>query len=342
MKKKARIAVAAISMIAAAIAWFSLAGRLERARVETPLPGAAAPSGPAVDTAALMEDVRVLAAPGLAGRRTGSPGSKQAQAYIAKRFEQVGLQPFGASYVMPFSFTHTSIKGLFSPGKAHKTEYPSAANLVGFIKGSKYPDRYLVVSAHYDHLGTKNTLVYHGADDNASGIGAMLAVAAAFKASPPENTIVFAAFDSEELGKQGAKAFIAKLPFPRAGLVMNLNLDMVSRNDENQIWASGLYHYPALKPLVEAAARRSTLQVRVGHDRPMYLAGSVEDWTGSSDHQAFHEAGVPYVYFGVADHADYHQPTDTFDKINPVFFSSATSLLIDVARTADKNLSSIR
>lgn len=333
-----RVAIA-FALIGMALGWIYLAGRLERSRSAMPLPGAAKASGPAVNTAQLMEDVRTLAAPELAGRRTGTEGSKLAQAYIHKRFTALGLQHFGTGYVMPFSFTRASIKAVLS-GKPYKTQYPTAANLVSFIKGSKYPDRYLVVSAHYDHLGVKNGKTYVGADDNASGVAAMLAVAAAFKANPPENTIVFAAFDSEELGKQGAKAFVKALPFPRAGLLMNLNLDMISRNDQNQIWASGLHHYPALRPLVADAARRSTLQVRTGHDKPMYLAGTVEDWTDSSDHSAFHAAAVPYLYLGVADHADYHQPTDTFDKINPVFFSSAAGLAVDVAVTADKHFAS--
>ena len=323
-------------------AYFHVAGRMELGRSATPLQGTLTSSGPTVNTAILMEDVRTLASPAFGGRRTGSDGSKLAQAYIAKRFTDIGLQPFGASYVQPFSFSHTSLKGLVTPGKPYKTEYPSAANLVGFIKGSKYPDRYIVVSAHYDHLGTRNGQIYAGADDNASGVAAMLAVAASFKTAPPEHTIVFAAFDSEELGKRGAQAFIGSVPFGRDKLVLNVNLDMVSRSNSNEIWASGLYHNPRLKALVEDAAKRSTVRVKAGHDKPVYLAGAVEDWTDSSDHGAFHDVGVPYLYFGVEDHADYHQSTDTAEKINPGFFTSTASLLVDVVRTADSKLAIIR
>jgi hypothetical protein len=334
MKKKRIIG---LSLVALAFAYVFVAGRLEAARISTPLESAASASGPAVETSLLMEDVRTLASPAMAGRRTGTEGSKLAQAYIARRFEQLGLLPYGAGYTMPFSFTHTSIRGLVGVGKEYKTKYPSAANLVGYIKGSKEPSRIMVVSAHYDHLGERNGVIYPGADDNASGVSAMLAIAKHFKQHPPQNTIVFVAFDAEELGLKGAETFVKALPFPREKLAMNLNLDMVSRNDNNEIWVAGVFHSPQLKDLVAAAAKRSALKVKMGHDKPMLFAGTVEDWTSSSDHGPFHDAGVPFLYFGVEDHADYHQPGDVAEKIDPAFYSHVTSLVIDVAVSADKN-----
>lgn len=293
---------------------------------------------PAVDTAALLADVRTLSSPEYGGRKTGTEGNLKAQSYLQKRFEALGLQAYPGGFRQPFSFTKTSIKGLVTPGMPYKVDFPSAANLVGFIPGTKNPARVIVVSAHYDHLGTRDGAVYFGADDNASGIGALLAIAAHFKASPPENTIVFAAFDAEEQGLQGAKAFLARLPFPREQLAFNLNMDMISHNDDNTIFAAGTGHTPSLKPLVEQAARRSTVQVKLGHDRPMVAAPAVEDWTHSSDHGPFHDAGLPFLYFGVEDHADYHRPTDTFDRINQVFYAKVASLLIDMAVTLDRNL----
>lgn len=293
---------------------------------------AGVPLAPAIDSAALLDDVRTLSSAPYAGRRTGSDGSKLAQAYLAKRFEQLGLRPFGAGYATPFSFTQNSAKGPV------RTEYPSAANLVGFIRGSKAGARIILVSAHYDHLGVRDGVTYPGADDNASGVAAMLQIAGYFQKHPPRHTIVFAAFDAEELGLRGAQAFVAALPFARDKLSMNLNLDMVSRSDNKEIWAAGIYHTPALKEIVLSAASRSTVKVKLGHDRPALLAGTVEDWTASSDHGPFHAAGVPFLYFGVEDHADYHQPGDTFDKIDPAFFGQVGSLLVDVAATADAKL----
>jgi hypothetical protein len=319
-------------------ACYVVTSEMELARSATPLPSAASAPAPVVDGAGLLADARTLSSPEFAGRRTGSEGSRKAQAFLRGRYEALGLEPFGAGYAQPFSFTHTSIKGLLTPGRAYQTAYPSAANYIGYVPGSARPQRYIVVSAHYDHLGTKDGKVYPGADDNASGVAAMLAIAAWFKAHPPQHTIVFAAFDGEELGTQGARAFLAALPFPKAQLVMNLNLDMVSHNDDNEIFAAGTSYTPAFKPLMEQAAARHSVKVRLGHDRSQLVSGSVEDWTGSSDHGPFHEAGVPFLYFGVEDHADYHAPSDAFERINQPFFIGVANLLVDVAATLDANL----
>lgn len=328
------------AVLAAAGAYFVITSNMEVGRVATSLPAAraAVAAPPAVDAARLLADVRTMASPEFGGRRTGSDGSRKAQAFLQDRFEALGLKHFGAAYAEPFAFTHTSIKGLVTPGRAFKTAYPSAVNYIGYIAGSATPERFIVVSAHYDHLGQKDGKLYPGADDNASGVAAMLAIAAWFKAHPPRHSIVFAAFDGEELGLRGARAFLAALPFPKAQLALDLNLDMVSHNDNNEIFVAGTSYTPSLKPLVAQAAARNTVNVRLGHDRPMLVAGSVEDWTGSSDHGPFHEAGMPFLYFGVEDHPDYHAPSDTFEHINPAFFTSVVNLLVDVAATLDANL----
>ncbi|MES2760088.1 MAG: M20/M25/M40 family metallo-hydrolase [Pseudomonadota bacterium] len=283
----------------------------------------AAPS--VVDGARLVDDLRTLSAEEFAGRRTGTEGSQKAQAFLQGRFAALGLKPFGAAYAKPFSFT------------ANKTVYPSAVNYIGYIAGSARPERFIVVSAHYDHLGMKGGKLHPGADDNASGVAAMLAIAQWFKAHPPRHTIVFAAFDGEEQGLQGARAFMAALPFPQAQLALNLNLDMVGRNANNEIFVAGTRYNPALIPLVAQVAARSTVGIKLGHDRPEQK-GTTDDWTGSSDHGAFHKAGVPFLYFGVEDHADYHGPGDTFANIEPAFFTSVANLLVDAAATLDANL----
>ncbi|MEJ7804935.1 MAG: M20/M25/M40 family metallo-hydrolase [Telluria sp.] len=286
-------------------------------------------------SAVLLADVRALASPEFAGRRTGTEGSELAQAYIARRFAQIGLKPFGPSYVMPFAFTAQR-------GGHEKTDFPNAANLVGFIRGSLHPERYVVVSAHYDHLGKQGRTTYLGADDNASGVAAMLAVAAHFRQHPPLNTIVFAAFDGEELGLQGAMAFVDKAPFPIAKVALNLNFDMVSRSASNEIYATGTRYTPAFKPLVTKAAAGSSVKVLFGHDSKVKGAAPGYDWTLSSDHGVFHQAGIAFLHFGVEDHADYHKPGDTFEKIDPQFFGEVARLLVSVAAILDQNLDSLK
>jgi hypothetical protein len=342
MAKKVRI-VRGLAVVAVLGAWFYGAGYLEAKRIAEPMPSAKqeAEPMPAAARAALLDDVRTLSSPGFEGRKTGSPGNKKAQALIEQRFAALGLQPFGGSYKLPFSFTHHSVKGLLTPGKPYETAYPDAANIVGFQRGSEKPDRYLVISAHYDHLGIRDGKIYHGADDNASGVAAMLALAAWFKANPPKHSVIFAAFDAEEQGLQGAKAFAAKLPVPKEQVALNLNMDMISHNDQNQIYVAGTHHYPYLKPLVEQAASTSTVRVTAGHDMPQALAGKVEDWTSSSDHGAFHKMGIPFLYFGVDDHADYHAPTDTFERINADFFVRVTQMITRLSVLLDGQLDAI-
>ena len=127
-------------------------------------------------------------------------------------------------------------------------------------------------------------------------------------------------------GFSGSRAFVATPPVPKERIALNVNLDMVSRSDKREIFIAGTYHTPALKAPLEEVARRAPITVLFGHDRPKAIAGGVDDWTSQSDHGSFHAAKIPFVYFGVEDHADYHKPTDTADKINRGFF-------VDVAET---------
>ncbi len=343
MKKLHRLGIGALVGVAL-VGAFVAAGKIEASRVGGPLardPVAVA-GAPVVDGAQLMTDLSTIASPAFEGRLTGTPGSRLAQAYITRRFQENGVKPFGATYAMPFAFTHNSIKGMLTPGRKRSTEYPSAVNLVGHIPGSVNPERYIVVSAHYDHFGARDGALRLGADDNASGVAAMLAVAAHFKAHPPRNSIVFAAFDSEELGVRGAAAFVNAPPVPLTKVALNLNFDMISRSDRNAIYAAGTSHTPALSALVAKAAAGSSVDVRLGHDRPIWLTGAYGDWTDSSDHRAFHERGIPFLYFGVEDHADYHQPGDTVDKIDPKFFTEVARLLVSAAVIVDQNLDTLK
>ncbi len=308
-----------------------LARHLDIQRAERPLPAATGSVAQRSDQAQLLADVRTLASPAMEGRLTGTPGHAMAQRYLLQRFQDLGLKPFGTSYVQPFSFT----------GKRDKTAYPNAANLVGFIPGTKSPERFMVISAHYDHLGVRDGKLHPGADDNASGVAAMLAIAAHFKAHPPRHSVVFAAFDAEELGLRGAEAFLAALPIPRQMLALNVNLDMLSHNQRDRIFVAGTAPYPQLRPYVAQAAARSNLNVHLGHDRAMWLWSGLENWNGSSDHGVFHAAGVPFLYFGIEDHADYHAPTDTFENINPAFFGKVSDLLVDVVTLLDADLARI-
>jgi Zn-dependent M28 family amino/carboxypeptidase len=316
----------------AAVTLLSL-GACTPAQTEAPPRESSAPARVAagtvsVDSAQLIRDIRVLSADSMEGRRTGTPGSARARAYLLQRFREVGLTAFGGGYEQAFAFTGRD-------GTAYQ-----GVNLVGYVRGTEHPERYLVITAHYDHLGVRNGQIYNGADDNASGTSALLAFAAEMRRQPPRHSVIFAALDAEELGLQGARAFVASPPVPLERIVLNVNMDMISRNDRNELYAAGTYHYPALRPFVERVAARSGVNLLMGHDRPDLPPG--DDWTMSSDHGAFHQVGIPFVYFGVEDHPDYHQPTDTFENIQPGFFVRAARTVLDFVREVDAALAGRR
>ncbi len=195
-----------------------------------------------------------------------------------------------------------------------------------------------VVSAHYDHLGIRNGTVFPGADDNASGVAVMLAVAEYCQKAPFRRSVVFAAFDAEEAGLQGAKAFMIAPPVPKERIALNVNLDMVSRNDKREIFIAGTYPWPQLKAPLDEVAKRAPVTVLFGHDKPMPIAGGVEDWTNQSDHGPFNAAKIPFVYFGVEDHADYHKPTDTADKIDRGFFVDVADTVLEAILQLDRSI----
>ena len=297
---------------------------------------AAALDGPAlhVDRAQLMRDVEALSAPALEGRRTGTPGALKARQWLVDQFDDIGLAPAGIEgYLQPFTFR---ARDAGSPTRGNRPVGASyaAANVIGRVPGRETRARTFVVTAHYDHLGIRDGVPYPGADDNASGVAVLLAAARHFVRTPPRHTIVFAALDAEELGLRGARALVDSALLSLGEVAMNINLDMVSRNDGNEIYAAGTSHSPWLRPLLLAVQARTSVDIRFGHDQPMGRSG-VADWTHASDHGPFHDAGIPFVYFGVEDHQDYHEATDTAGRIDARFFGDVADMIIEAVRTCD-------
>ena len=287
--------------------------------------GASAQSD-SIDGSVLLRDLETLSADAMEGRLVGTPGSARAREFIVKRFKEAGIQPLGTSYEHPFKFT----------GRGDQGER-AGINILGVIRGRRSPDRYIAVTAHYDHLGVRNGQVFNGADDNASGVAALLAVAARLNAQKPDHSIVFAAFDAEEQGLRGAQSFVTSPPVALASIVVNVNLDMVARDATNVLFASGTSHYPFLKGYLEKAARPPVV-LKFGHD----VAGSKEDdWTRDSDHFPFHNAKIPFVYFGVEDEAQHHKPTDDAETVTKEFFVGAANTILAALRSFDTNLEAI-
>jgi Zn-dependent M28 family amino/carboxypeptidase len=288
---------------------------------------AASQAGPPairVDAARIFEDVDTLAADGMEGRLAGSPGGQKARTYLLGRLKQAGVSPLGESFERPFTFTSRT------SGERKGT------NLVGVIRGTRNPDQYIVLTAHYDHVGIRNGEVFNGADDNASGVAAILAAATHFSRTKPDNSLLIALLDAEEPGSRGARALLRDPPVPVSAMVVNINLDMVGRDPENKLFAAGTYHYPFLKPYVQGAVQPPVVLV-FGHDTP----GEKEDWTKQSDHVVFHELGIPFIYFGVEDVAHYHKATDDAATIDRPFLAGAAATVIATAHEFDRHLDQI-
>ncbi len=276
----------------------------------------------------LLEDVRILSADDMQGRMLGTPGSAKARAYILDRFRQIGISPLPDME-------------LENPFPAKRDGKPvSGTNVVGFIPGTSGSDRSLLIMAHYDHLGVRNGQIYNGADDNASGVAALLHVATSLLPTAAGHGILLAVVDGEEEGFVGSRALVRD---PRLGemldkVVLVVNLDMISRSDRNALYVSGGHHFPFLKPRLEAVAKQASVKLLLGHDRPEQ---GQDDWTGQSDHYAFQEIHRPWVYFGVEDHPDYHKPTDDFALIPADFFHRSAATIELAVRTFDRDLEAI-
>ena len=290
--------------------------------------GAATSACAATPGAKALDDVRILSDDAMQGRAVGTPGSAMARAYILKRFGEIGLSPIGETFEQPFSFA-----------KRDGTKV-DAINLVARIPGTEKSGKAMVVSAHYDHLGLRGGEIFNGADDNASGVAGLLAVAEAFKAHPPKHDVILAVVDAEEGGLRGARAFVANPPVPLSSIALNINFDMLSKNPKNELYVSGASPFPSVRPILEKVAASAPVSLKLGHDTD--ADGKHNNWTTQSDHYAFAEKGVPWVYFGVEDHPEYHKSTDDFATIPQDFFKRSVATVVAASLALERDLDSIQ
>jgi len=305
----------------------AIAAAVTLAACETTTPVATeTPVAASADYAQLMDDLRILSADDMQGRDTGSEGGAKARAYIVGRLEALGVQPSPMGRLQPWEMQGRTREGV-------KTF--NGVNIIGVIPGTRVSDKYIVVTAHYDHVGVNEGQVFNGADDNASGVATMLELAKRLKANPPEHSVLIVALDGEERSLLGAKHFVEAPPVPLSSISMNLNFDMTARADsDGKLWVTGTYQHPYLRPLLEWIAPRGTVSLAFGKDTPEDKGA--DNWVEASDHAAFHRAGLPFLYFGVNYHEDYHRPTDDFEKVVPATFQSSTELAIEGFRALDQ------
>ena len=287
----------------------------------------------AIDSAGMLRDVFRLADDSMRGRRVGTPEDAKARDFIAARLDALGLDRVGPGRIQPFAVDTRQ-------GRV------TGFNVAGVIKGTTFPDQYIVVSAHFDHIGAVERgsqcrpagadSICNGADDNASGTAGLLTLAAYFTQEKPEHSLLFVAFDAEESGELGSNAWVAAPPVPLRQLLIDVNMDMVGRNAKNQLFAAGPTKYPALQPIVEETIGCSPIRLTIGHDGASAIGS---DWTNQSDQAAFDARGIAFVYFGEEDHPDYHRATDHADRLMPGFYAAAVRYVADFIWRFDEKLS---
>jgi len=263
--------------------------------------------GPGSDSASIAADIAYLASPALAGRLIGTPGNDSAAAYIARRYQTLGLRALAAGYKQPF-VAHPPVRE--GPRPAIPTQ-----NVFALIPGRDDALRgeYVVIGAHFDHLGasTDGALdpeargVRRGADDNASGTAAVLALAARFARQPARRSIIVANFSGEEQGLLGSSYFVDHTPVPVDSIDAMLNFDMVGRLRNDKLLVFGVATANEWPSIVEAA-----------NTQPKLAIAAQGDGFGPSDHSSFYAKNVPVLHFFTDQHEDYHKVTDVPEHIN--------------------------
>lgn len=282
-----------------------------------------------------------LASDALQGREAGSPGADVAAEYLVSRLKEMGILPLGESYLHEFEAVQSvarNTKWQSEPDSVsavkHKRIYRTLQlkNVLGMIPG-KLKNEYVLVGAHYDHLGSDANIeddgIFNGADDNASGVSAVLQIATAMMqhGKQPLRNIIFAFWDGEEKGLLGSRNFVHT--FSEIKQVKSyLNFDMIGRNNKEDQPNHVVFFYTAAHPAFEQWLKTDLKKHHLKLE-PDYRAW--ENPVGGSDNGSFAKVGIPILWYHTDGHPDYHQPSDTPEKLN-------WEKLVDITKAAYLNV----
>lgn len=259
----------------------------------------------------LEEDVVFLASDSLAGRETGTPGELIAAKYIAKRMQNIGLEPKGNAntYFQTFTFkpkTDPHSEAQFVSGDSTIT----GTNVLGYINNQA--EKTIIIGAHYDHLGLggegslyrEGEAIHNGADDNASGVSVLLKLAQNLRDSLPSSNYLFMAFSGEEMGLLGSNYFTKNPTIDLSKSNFMINMDMVGRLREDKTLSVSGTGTASIWPQVLNSTNKGFKLVLQ------------ESGVGPSDHTSFYLQDIPVLHFFTGQHEDYHKPTDDSEKLN--------------------------
>ncbi|KAA0126067.1 M28 family peptidase [Chryseobacterium sp. SN22] len=281
----------------------------------------------------LKKNLYVIASDEMEGRDTGSPGQKRAGEYMVNYYKRLGI-----SYPNALGSYYQKVPADFMK-KRGGGNLPDSENILAFIEGSEKPEEIVVISGHYDHVGTRNGVVYNGADDDGSGTVAVMEIAKAFQAAKkagngPKRSILFLHVTGEEHGLFGSEYYTDNPVFPLANTVVDLNIDMIGRDDpENRgkqyVYVIGSEMLSSQLKVINEAANKITnnLELNYKYDDP----NDTQRLYYRSDHYNFAKNNVPVAFFFDGIHEDYHKPTDDVEKIDYNLLTKRTQLVFATA-----------
>jgi hypothetical protein len=301
---------------------------------------ASAPTPAPVSAEEVREIVGVLAADSLEGRRTGTPGGMKAASFLAARMRSYGLEPGGdSSYFQKVPYEAVAgpegdMLRLARGGSRDTTPVRQLTdyNVIGLIRGTdpSLRDEAVVLGAHFDHVGVGKPVegdsIYNGADDDASGVAAVLAAARALAKAPARRTVIFLLTSGEEFGVLGTQWYLERPTFPLSSTVADLQVEMVGRPDSlaggrGKLWLTG-FERSTMGPSFAAAG----LPV-VADPRPDFR------FFERSDNIVFAMRGIPaHTLSSFSLHEDYHQPSDEVDRIDFAHLEQAADVIIRATR----------
>jgi len=281
----------------------------------------------------MKADVSYLANDDLEGRQTGTESEKKAADYLAKRFEELGLEAKGTNgYFQDFTFKpktdpHSEVQ--FDVNESDSTV--TARNVIGFLDNNA--SQTVVIGAHFDHLGyggdgslyKGEKAIHNGADDNASGVAVMLNLAGKLKETNKGNNYLFLAFSGEEMGLLGSNYFVKNPTLEKETMNYMLNMDMVGRlKADSTLAVYGVGTSPYFKQVINAS-------------NTSFKIIEKESGVGPSDHTSFYLDDIPVMHFFTGQHEDYHKPGDDSEKLNYEGMEAISTYIFDIITDLDDN-----
>lgn len=263
----------------------------------------------------LKKHLSEIADPKYVGRMTGEPGHNMVCDYIRRHYDSLKVK---APEIYPNYYQ--PVPKSYLPEKTNASQ-----NVIAYIEGSEFPNEYLIISGHSDHLGMEKGIVHNGADDNASGTSAILEIAEAFilavkNGIKPKRSIIFLHVTAEEMGLYGSQYYIDNPVFPIENTIANLNTDMIGRIDkrhegnEDYVYLIGSDRISSELDYIVRKANDEFLNLDLDYKYNDY--NDSNRYYNRSDHYNFALQNIPVIFFFNGEHEDYHKASDTIDKIN--------------------------